>query len=179
MSKATKILNTVNKGFEKVGLTYPTYNWSKDVAVDQEMVNEIHKMDEFIPIENEKFLYTSLCVRRYGLCATRSNLLVTDKRIIFWNTYWQVNYRSSLLPIISSLDIDSLNSLKKTKHWTSAWTYSLSIQGNFITGSIPDYFFSSQLRKENIQLMKNQDDFKFFREAIAHHDLEMEEVETD
>ena len=113
MSKATKILNTVNKGFEKVGLTYPTYNWSKDLAVDQEMVNEIHKMDEFIPIENEKFLYTSLCVRRYGLCATRSNLLVTDKRIIFWNTYWQVNYRSSLLPIISSLDIDSLHSLKK------------------------------------------------------------------
>ena len=53
------------------------------MAVDQEMVNEIHKMDEFIPIENEKFLYTSLCVRRYGLCATRSNLLVTDKRIIF------------------------------------------------------------------------------------------------
>ena len=44
MSKATKILNTVNKGFEKVGLTYPTYNWSKDVAVDQEMVNEIHKI---------------------------------------------------------------------------------------------------------------------------------------
>ena len=42
-----------------------------------------------------------------------------------------------------------------------------------------DYFFSSQLRKENIQLMKNQDDFKFFREAIAHHDLEIEEVETD
>ena len=40
-------------------------------------------------------------------------------------------------------------------------------------------FFSSQLRKENIQLMKNQDDFKFFREAIAHHDLEIEEVETD
>lgn len=113
MSKATKILNTVNKGFEKVGLTYPTYNWSKDVAVDQEMVNEIHKMDEFIPIENEKFLYTSLCIRRYGLCATRSNLLVTDKRIIFWNTYWQVNYRSSLLPIISSLDIDSLHSLKR------------------------------------------------------------------
>ena len=73
----------------------------------------------------------------------------------------------------------SLHRLKKTKHWTSAWTYSLSIQGNFITGSIPDYFFSSQLRKENIQLMKNQDDFKFFREAIAHHDLEIEEVETD
>ena len=59
MSKATKILNTVNKGFEKVGLTYPTYNWSKDVAVDQEMVNEIHKMDEFISIENEKLIYTA------------------------------------------------------------------------------------------------------------------------
>ena len=179
MSKATKILNTVNKGFEKVGLTYPTYNWSKDVAVDQEMVNEIHKMDEFIPIENEKFLYTSLCVRRYGLCATRSNLLVTDNRIIFWNTYWQVNYRSSLLPLISVLDINSLKRLKKVRHFYSAYTISLSIIGKFITGSNPDYFFSSQLRKENIQLMKNQNDFRFFREAIEQHGIEIEELEKD
>ena len=179
MSKTTKILNKVNKGFEKIGLTYPTYNWSKDKAVDEEMVKEIHMMDEFESIENEKFLYTSLCIRRYGICATRSNILVTDNRIILWNTYWQVNYRSSLLPIISLLDIDSLQSLKKTKHWTSAWTYSLSMQGNFITGSNPKFCLSSQLRKENIQLLKNQDDFKFFREAIAHHDLEIEELEKD
>ena len=75
MSKATKILNTVNKGLEKIGLTYPTYNWSKDKAVDQEMVREINKMEEFEPIENEKFLYTSLCARRYGfLCYKKQSI---------------------------------------------------------------------------------------------------------
>ena len=35
------------------------------------------------------------------------------------------------------------------------------------------------MRRENLLLHKNQDDFKCFREAIAFHGLEIEEVEKN
>ena len=176
MTKASKILNTVNKGFEKIGLMPPSYNWSKTEAVDNEMVKAIDKIDEFQSLDEETFLYTSPALRRYSICLTVSNLIVTTKRIILWNSYWQKKYKDSLLPIISLIDINSIQRLKKERHWTSANTFSLSIQSNFITGNNPYYYFSSQTRKENIQLFKNQDDFKLFRKAIAFHGLEVEEI---
>ena len=105
--------------------------------------------------------------------------LRSDKRIILWNSYWQSKYRNSLLPIISLLDINSLQRMRKERYWATAYTKSLSIKGNFITGNNPHYYFSSQMRSENFLLHKNQDDFKFFREAIAFHGLEIEETETN
>ena len=63
MSKATKILNKVNKGFEKIGLAPPSYKWSKSETVDPEVVRAIQKIDEFEPIEGESFLFTSPTVR--------------------------------------------------------------------------------------------------------------------
>ena len=180
MSKATKILNKVNKGFEKIGLAPPCYNWSKKEAVDVEVVSAIKKIDEFTPIEDEVFLFTSPSVRYYSIiCSTIGHVLVTDKRIILWNSYWQSKYRNSLLPIISLLDINSLQRMRKERYWATAYTKSLSIKGNFITGNNPHYYFSSQMRSENFLLHKNQDDFKFFREAIAFHGLEIEETETN
>ena len=126
MTKASKILNTVNKGFEKIGLMPPSYNWSKTEAVDTEMVKAIDKIDEFQSLDEETFLYTSPALRRYSICLTVSNLIVTTKRIILWNSYWQKKYKDSLLPIISLIDINSIQRLKKERHWTSANTFSLS-----------------------------------------------------
>ena len=180
MSKATKILNKVNKGFEKIGLAPPCYNWSKKEAVDVEIVSAIKKINEFTPIEDEVFLFTSPSVRYYSIiCSTIGHVLVTDKRIILWNSYWQSKYRNSLLPIISLLDINSLQRMRKERYWATAYTKSLSIKGNFITGNDPHYYFLSQMRSENFLLHKNQDDFKFFREAIAFHGLEIEAIETN
>lgn len=180
MSKATKILNKVNKGLGKIGIAPPYYNWSKSEAVDAEVVQAIKKIEEFEPIEDEIFLFTSPSVRYYSvICSTIGHVVVTNKRIIMWNSYWQSKYRNSLLPIISLLDVTSLQRIRKARYWATAYTKSLSLKGNFITGNDPNYYFSSQIRSENILLHKNQDDFKFFREALAHHNLEIEELEKD
>ena len=180
MSKATKILNKVNKGLGAIGIAPPYYNWSKAEAVDAEVVQAIQGIDEFEQIEDEIFLFTSPSVRYYSIiCSTIGYVLVTNKRIIMWNSYWQSNYRNSLLPIISILDTTSLQRIRKGRFWVTAYTKSLSLEGNFITGNDPYYYFSSQMRRENLLLHKNQGDFKLFREAIAFHGLEIEEVEKD
>ena len=180
MSKANTILNKVNKGLGKIGIAPPYYNWSKEEAVDEEVVQAIQEIDEFEPIEDEVFLFTSGSVRYHSImCSTIGHILVTDKRIILWNYYWQSSYRNSLLPIISLLDVTSMQRIRKVRYWATAYTKSISIKGNFITGNDPYYYFSSQMRRENLLLHKNQDDFKLFREAIAFHGLEIEEVEKD
>ena len=85
MSIATTILNKVNNGLGKIGIAPPYYNWSKAEAVDVEVVQAIQEIDEFEPIEDEIFLFTSPSVRYYSIiCSTIGHVLVTNKRIIMW-----------------------------------------------------------------------------------------------
>ena len=177
MSKATKILNKLNKGFEKIGLFPPSYKCSKKEAVDSEVVSAIQEIDEFETIAGEVFLFTSPSVRYHSkICSTIGHVLVSDKRIILWNSYWQSEYRNSLLPIISLLDINCLQRMRKERYWATPYTKSLSIKGNFITGNDPYYYLLSEIRSENLLLHKNQNDFELFRKAIAFHGLEIEEI---
>ena len=169
-------MKKVNRFFKDL---YGYCDWSKDNAVDLEILEKVKQVEEYIPLEDEEFLFTSPCVRyRSLITATLDWICVTNKRIVLVKNDFQTKqYKQSnyFYPPITVIDTNSLTRFKKTRLYTLPPGTGILIRGTFIIGNHPfDYDYAKQ-KQERILISKNQQDFKFFQQAIKPFGLELDD----
>ena len=155
-------------------------DWSKDNPVDLEIVEKVKQAEEYVPLEDEEFLFTSPCVRyRSLITATLDWICVTNKRIILVKNDFQTKqYKQSnyFCPPIAVIDTNSLTRFRKVRLYTlPVFTRGILIRGNFIIGNDPFDYGCAQQKQESIFIHKNQEDFKFFQQAIKPFGLELDD----
>ena len=162
---------------EKANYTFDPfseYRYSIHQSVDQEIVDGIKKEPDYVPIDNEEFLFTSLCSREtifFNSCL--GYFCITNKRIFIWQGDYVSIAESWSTYNIEELDIKSLTRFKLKrgrfiiKH--------LCIKGIFFNGNEPENETFRKNKKMYITLRKNHNNFKLLKEALKKIDLSLED----
>ena len=150
------------------------YRYSIHQSVDHEIVDGIKKDPDYLPIDNEEFLFTSPCSRESNfLNSCLGFFCITNKRIFIWQGDY-VNLSELLFTYnIEQLDIKSLTRFKLKR---GRFLFkNLCVKGIFFNGNEPENKTFRKSKKLYILLTKNHNNFKLLKDALKKIDLTLDD----
>jgi hypothetical protein len=153
------------------------YKWSKNEAVDQDVVAAITSEADYSADPDEQFLFTSPALR-YDfpyISAMEAWLCVTNKRIFLWKGKWQ-SLEEMAVPNINQIDVSTLTRFRMGNvriYGIPLPMNALLIKGRFFNGNDPSDSSCDEKRRERIHIRKGAKGIEYFAEACAQLGLVM------
>ena len=141
------------------------YRYSIHQSVDQEIVDGIKREPDYLPIDNEEFLFTSPCSREtIFLNSCHGFFCITNKRIFIWQGHY-VDLAEILTTYnIEELDIKSLTRFKLKRG--RFFVKHLCVNGMFFNGNAPENKTFRKNKKMHIVITKYHNNFKLLKDAL-------------